>query len=174
MSKKYWDIIVDFVTFIFVTPFVLVWSLFIFSCSPKYVTVPEYHYESHVLRDTVLRTDTFTNNRETVIREADSTMLDELGIRLKQGERAILVLRRELEKMSSRQKETVYDTVIKTDTINVPYPVGRQLSRWESLKMQVGGYVFVLLIIAVLWLIISILRGQGIIFRRARDGLRRD
>ena len=169
MSKKYWNFIIDFVTIFFVTMFIIGCLLFIFSCSPQYVTVPEYHYESHVLRDTVLRTDTFTNNRETVIREADSTMLDELGIRLKQGERAILVLRKELERMSSRQKETVHDTVIKTDSIRVPYPVEKQLSRWESLKMQAGGYVFVLLIIAVLWLIISTLRSQGIIFRRARD-----
>lgn len=122
--------------------------LFCTSCASKYITVPEYHYESHVLRDTIERTDTVTRDRETIIREADSMMLVGLGIRLKEGERAILVLRKELERVMSQQKEVRHDTVIKTDSVRVPYPVEKQLSKWQTIKMDIGGYcIFILLIV---------------------------
>lgn len=34
------------------------------------------------------------------------------------------------------------DTVIKVDSIQVPYPVEKQLSRWQSLKIELGGWAF--------------------------------
>lgn len=33
----------------------------------------------------------------------------------------------------------VYDSVFRTDSISVPYPVEKQLSKWEKVKMDVGG-----------------------------------
>ena len=33
----------------------------------------------------------------------------------------------------------VRDSVFKTDSISVPYPVEKQLSKWEKVKMDVGG-----------------------------------
>lgn len=48
------------------------------------------------------------------------------------------------------------DTVIKTDSIQIPYPVEKQLSQWQSLKMELGGWVFGLIIIVFIiqgWLI---------------------
>lgn len=49
------------------------------------------------------------------------------------------------------------DTVIKVDSIQVPYPVEKQLSRWQSLKMELGGWAFgiliVLCLIVVWWLV---------------------
>lgn len=39
------------------------------------------------------------------------------------------------------------DTVIKTDSIQVPYPVEKQLSRWQTLKMELGGWAFGFIII---------------------------
>lgn len=56
----------------------------------------------------------------------------------------------------------VHDSIYinNTDTIRVPYPVERELSRWEKTKMEAGGIaistavvLFVLLCIAVIWLI---------------------
>ena len=32
------------------------------------------------------------------------------------------------------------DTVIKTDSVQVPYPVEKKLTRWESAKIEVGGW----------------------------------
>lgn len=34
---------------------------------------------------------------------------------------------------------TKTDTVIRTDSIPVPYPVEKQLSRWEKMKLDFGG-----------------------------------
>lgn len=49
------------------------------------------------------------------------------------------------------------DTVIETDSVQVPYPVEQQLSRWQSIKMELGGWAFgviiVMAIIIVGWLV---------------------
>lgn len=123
-------------------------------CAPRVVTVPEYHYERHNTTDTVMLHDSILRERNTIIREADSAMLSELGIRLQQGERAILVLRKELERALSQQKEITHDTIIKTDSIRVPYPVEKKLTKWQQLKIGAGEIIlFVSCLIAVfLWL----------------------
>lgn len=49
------------------------------------------------------------------------------------------------------------DTVIKVDSIQVPYQVEKQLSRWQSLKMELDGWafgiiiVFALIVVGWLW-----------------------
>lgn len=123
-------------------------------CAPRVVTVPEYHYERHNTTDTVMMHDSILRERNTIIREADSAMLSELGIRLQQGERAILVLRKELERALSQQKEITHDTIIKTDSIRVPYPVEKKLTKWQQLKIGAGEIIlFESCLIAVfLWL----------------------
>lgn len=54
------------------------------------------------------------------------------------------------------------DTVIKVDSVQVPYPVEKQLSRWQSLKMELGGWAFgvitVFALIVVGWLVYRIKR----------------
>lgn len=45
------------------------------------------------------------------------------------------------------------DTVIKVDSVQVPYPVEKQLSRWQSIKMDLGGWAFGLVIAFVLIII---------------------
>lgn len=45
------------------------------------------------------------------------------------------------------------DTILKNDSIRVPYPVEKKLNRWQSLKMELGGWAFVLIIACVIgWL----------------------
>lgn len=44
--------------------------------------------------------------------------------------------------------DTLY--VEKVDTVNVPYPVEKQLSKWERIKMDAGGYALFAIIITVL------------------------
>ena len=169
--KKFEDVKVEIMAWSFLIALIVlvVWCLQ--SCSPRYVTVPEYHYESHHTHDTISKVDSVWRERNTVIREADSTMLAELGIRLKAGERAILVLRNELERAMSQQREAVHDTIERVDSVSVPYPVEKQLTRWQSLKMEAGGYVFVLLIIIVIVFVVCIIKKGGFTFRRPRDGL---
>lgn len=54
------------------------------------------------------------------------------------------------------------DTVIKVDSIQVPYPVEKQLTRWQSLKMELGGWAFgIIMLIALIivgWLVYRIRR----------------
>lgn len=45
------------------------------------------------------------------------------------------------------------DTVIKIDSVQVPYPVEKQLNRWQSIKMELGGWAFGLVIAFVLIII---------------------
>ncbi len=53
--------------------------------------------------------------------------------------------------------EVKHDSVYinKTDTIRVPYPVERKLSRWEQAKMDFGGIAFGGIVVAII--IIAIL-----------------
>lgn len=47
-----------------------------------------------------------------------------------------------------------YDTVaiLRSDTINVPYPVECKLSKWEQLKLNVGGWAISIIIITLILL----------------------
>lgn len=46
--------------------------------------------------------------------------------------------------------------IYRTDSIQVPYPVERQLGRWERIKIEIGGIAIgaiVVLLIIVTWLV---------------------
>ena len=51
------------------------------------------------------------------------------------------------------------DTMIKIDSVQVPYPVEKQLTRWQQMKIELGGWVFgsiiVFILIIVIWLVRS-------------------
>lgn len=57
-----------------------------------------------------------------------------------------------------RSTVTVHDTVSveRTDTVSVPYPMEKQLSRWEQAKMDFGGVALGMIAaavcVAVVWL----------------------
>lgn len=57
-----------------------------------------------------------------------------------------------------------YDTVaiLRSDTINVPYPVECKLSKWEQLKLNVGGWAISIIIITLILL-------MGYIYKRKED-----
>lgn len=49
------------------------------------------------------------------------------------------------------------DTILKTDSIQVPYPVEKRLTRWQTLKMELGGWalgvIIVFALVIVGWMI---------------------
>ena len=51
--------------------------------------------------------------------------------------------------------DTVY--LSRTDSVQVPYPVERELTRWQRFRMEVGGFTFFTLValalVAVGWLV---------------------
>lgn len=86
--------------------------------------------------------DTARHDRERVI-YVSSRREKELEHKLSQSDSIISALRLQLES-------------VKADSIPVPYPVVRELSRWEQTKMDFGGFalggVAVAMCIAVVWL----------------------
>lgn len=51
------------------------------------------------------------------------------------------------------------DTILKNDSIRVPYPVEKKLSRWQSIKMELGGWAFGIVIVFILKIIGRIVYG---------------
>ncbi len=45
------------------------------------------------------------------------------------------------------------DTILKNDSIHIPYPVEKQLTRWQILRMELGGWVFGIIILFTLIII---------------------
>lgn len=140
-----------------ITPvaFCLLLALFLFcSCSTQYVPIETTHtiYQNHT--DTIREKDSVHTETNTIIREADSAMVLQLGLQLKDNERAILILRKELQRVVNQKQQHSTDTVIKTDSVQVPYPVPAQLTRWQSFCCDYGkimlGTTLVLFILLII------------------------
>lgn len=51
-------------------------------------------------------------------------------------------------------RDTAY--IHKVDSVQVPYPVEKKLSRWQSIKLELGGWAFAVIIVFIIiigWLI---------------------
>ena len=112
------------------------------SCKTKYVTVPEYHTHYIHNTDTLLRSDTLFVRDSVIIRmQGDSTIVE----KIKWRDRFVNVYKIKT------------DTVIQRDSIRVPYPVEKPLSKWEQAKMDFGGIAIggtvALVIFVVVWLV---------------------
>ncbi len=46
-----------------------------------------------------------------------------------------------------------------TDSVQVPYPVEKQLSRWQQMKIELGGWAFGMVIISLIVFIIRFAKG---------------
>jgi hypothetical protein len=135
---------------------IVVVSLLLSGCkSIQYIPVEKVKTEYINKTDTFIKKDTVISKKETIIREADSTLITKLGLQLKDNEKAILILQRELEKQISKESESKTDTVIKTDSVQVPYPVERKLTKWEQTKMDAGGIAIGVCIAVIIMIIIG-------------------
>lgn len=112
---------------------VILTLLFMASCqSVRYVPVESVRTEYINRTDTVRETDSIIHEKETIIREADSTTLSKLGLQLKEKERALLVIQRELERQKSARQEHRTDTIIVRDSVNVPVLVEKELTWYQE------------------------------------------
>lgn len=162
MSRKWKNFFYDLIAYILCAIIITCLVYMLCSCSTKYVAVPEYHYENHHTTDTIIQRDSILKENNTVIREADSTMLAELGIKIKNGERAILVLRKEMERVLSEQREAVHDTIIRTDSIRVPYPVEKKLTYWQKFQIKAGTVVlFLAVAVGLYWILLWLIRKRN-------------
>lgn len=124
--------------------------LMLHGCRTKYVSVPEYHKEYVNRTDSFFHTDTIKEKEWITIKEVDSAQLAKLGVQLKNIKNAYLIERNRNRERNNTTLKAKTDTVIKTDSIRVPYPVERKLNKWESLKMEVGGWAIGVLSVVLL------------------------
>lgn len=125
------------------------------SCRTKYVSVPEYHREYAHRTDTLLRTDTVMEREWMTVREVDSAQLAEMGLQLRGLKNAYLVERN--REMSSHRYTVRADTIIKADSVHVPYPVvTNRVSPKDKIyyaAMGIAALVFIVLLYRlVIWL----------------------
>ncbi|MCE8977232.1 hypothetical protein K0F45_08900 [Bacteroides ovatus] len=50
------------------------------------------------------------------------------------------------------------DTVIKVDSVQVPYPVEKQLTRWQQMKIELGGWAVGVIVILSIVLMLKLFR----------------
>ena len=113
------------------------------SCKTKYVTVPEYHKEYINRTDTFLRSDTLYRLDSVVVRmQGDTTVIE----KIRWQNRFVNVYK------------VKTDTIIKTDSIRVPYPVEKKLSKWQQLRMDFGGWAMGGTVVAIVFIIIWLVR----------------
>lgn len=145
---------------LFLWMIVLVWLLSLTGCKEiEYVPVETVRTETVHQTDTVEKVVEKNNETNTIIREArpeDSLMLAKLGIKLQSNERMLILLQRELAETKNELKESHSKDSVRSDTVQVPYPVEKQLGRFDSfcvdygkvmVGVSIGGILLFILII---------------------------
>lgn len=112
------------------------------SCrSVQYVPVPEYHTVTVTKTDTLIQKDSvFCHDSVYIHQEGDTVWFEKWHT-----------------KYIDKVREVVrIDSFIKRDSIPVPYPVERKLSKWEQTKIDWGGEAIIAIIVVffiIIWLI---------------------
>ncbi len=130
----------------------------------RFVPVQEYHtlYKTRV--DTVQRWDSVRDVQWMTIREVDSTQLAALGIQLKGLKKGLLIERNKLLQKISNEKTHKVDTVMQRDSIPVPYPVEKPLTKWQRWKMDLGGWAMGVAAVLVILVILKVTKTVSKIF----------
>lgn len=152
-----WLAVVCHIIFAVVSAAIII--LFLASCKTQYVPVETTHTIYHNHTDSVHLIDSVYREKETVIREAnsgDSALLAKLGIQLRQNQKAILILQKELERERNKQEEHYGDTIIKVEEKQVPVPVEKKVPFLEKAKLASIGFSASLILIAAIGLVIWI------------------
>lgn len=113
------------------------------SCKTKYITVPEYHTKYIVRTDSVEKWDSIYYH--------DSVYVFKQGDTITQYKLKEKYIYKYLDKVR-------VDSFIKTDSIRVPYPVEKKLSKWEKVKMDVGGFGLIATAIAFIYFLFKLFR----------------
>ena len=139
----------------------IILSAFLVSCKTEYVPVPEYHTVIVNNSDTVKIKDTLRTEKETILREArpeDSAMIAKLGIKLKENERLLIFIQSEFNEKIRELMESHNRDSVRVDSVRVPVPVERKLSKFEQVcldygKLMMGGTIVavILVVIIIIW-----------------------
>lgn len=112
-------------------------ALFIMGGCTKHVYVP--------VESTTVRTDTVYQAKLRV----DSVVFRDSVAVIQRGDTVFMTKYRDRLRYSERI-DTVYQSVIDPVKVSVPYPVERELTKWEQTKMDFGGFALGGVIAAVL------------------------
>ena len=107
------------------------------SCKTKYVSVPEIHTEYITMVDTTVIMDS--------VYQRDSVYVERKGDTLYVNKTLYMDRYHNIYKVKK-------DTVVKRDSVNVAYPVEKEMSRSERLFVAMGKF-FAALVIALLFVI---------------------
>lgn len=130
----------------------------LYSChSIKYVPVETVKTEYVHQTDTVEKTDSVIETQWMTIKEVDSTELARLGIQLKNITHAYVIEHNKVKELQQLEREVKIDTVYKAVEIQVPYPVEKELTRWQKLKMNMGSTALVLCFAIVVFIVSSLI-----------------
>ena len=109
------------------------------SCQTQYIPVEtvktEYRYVDRVQFDSIYKHDS-----TMIYRDGDTVYLNKYKYLYK-----YLYLNR-------------VDSFVKVDSVQVPYPVEKKLSKWQAMKMELGGWAFgglLFALIIVCWLVFN-------------------
>ena len=92
-------------------------------CRTKYITVPEYHTEYIVRSDTVASVDSvLLHDSVFVYNVGDTIVVNKVAYR---------------DRVRNVYK-TRTDTIVKTDSVRVPYPVEKQLTKAQQRYVTIG------------------------------------
>ena len=134
------------IIFAFMLAVAFIMLMMLQSCRTKYVSVPEYH-------------NVYINKHDTLTKH-DSVYQEVFVDRYVKGD-TIYLTKIKVDYRFRNLYKTKYRDSLKIDSIRVPYPVERKLNKWESLKMEVGGWaigglsavVIALIAYIVAWLV---------------------
>lgn len=111
----------------------LVWALS--GCSHRYIPVESVRYDS-IFFARIQKDSIFVQDSVYIKEKGDTVFVDKFKYIYK----------------NVLKTDTLY--ISRTDSIQVPYPVEAKLTRWQKLKVDVGGYLLGIMTIYILFYII--------------------
>lgn len=153
---------------------VLIAIVWLCSCKTKYVPVETVRTERVEVHDTVTiadstaRSDSTTTETKTLLQKVDSAYLALLGI-VNAPKEAWLLQTSTTTKQKTTEQEYHQDKrrqssdSVRTEVIEVPYPVERELNKWEQFCLDYGKVMVgcsVVLVVLLLFIVVRWINGR--------------
>lgn len=128
--------VIDIITYLAIFMVGLALVLSVVSCSPKTIYVPDVHYEYITKTDTFIKIDSVNIKDSIYVTQKGDT---------------VRIERWRVEYRDRWREKIVRDTIIRTDTISVPYPVEKKLTIKERFDMYLDfmGIFFIVLLVLI-------------------------
>lgn len=142
LRKAFGDVLSGLAAFAVAMAISILFALIFAGCtSTRYVPV----------ESVTLRTDTVYSAKVRV----DSVIFRDSVALIQRGDTVFVTKYRDRYRVKERV-DTIYQSMIDSVKVSVPYPVERPLTKWEQVKMEAGGWAIgglIVAVIAVVWLV---------------------